>query len=238
MKIKATLIGISMMATAATPAMARETAAILAVSWQPAFCEGHQDKPECKSQTESRFDAGHFALHGLWPLGENYCGVAADVRAEDENGNWNALPALSLSDGLRKTLAKVMPGTQSDLQRHEWVKHGTCTRFTPENYFQTSVDLLEQLNGSEVARLFQSNIGRELSADEIAKAFDSAFGRNAKNRIKISCVADGDRQLIDEITIGLSDKYAPGTSLEDLIQGAGRTAIGCDGGIVDPAGPQ
>ena len=43
---------------------------------------------------------------------------------------------------------------------------------------------------------------------------------------------------LDEITIGLSDKYAPGTSLEDLIQGAGRTAIGCDGGIVDPAGLQ
>ncbi|MGV0819207.1 ribonuclease T2 family protein [Martelella sp. AMO21009] len=238
MKIRAALIAITIVAAATTPTMARGTAAILAVSWQPAFCEGHQDRPECKSQRESRYDAGHFSLHGLWPLGENYCGVAADVRATDENGNWNALPALTLSDGLRKSLAKVMPGTQSDLQRHEWVKHGTCTRFTPENYFQTSVDLLEQLNGSEVAKLFQANIGTELSADEIAKAFDSAFGRGAKNRIKISCVADGDRQLIDEITIGLSDKYAPGTSLEDLIQGAGRTAIGCDSGIVDPAGLQ
>ncbi|AJY46728.1 ribonuclease T2 family protein [Martelella endophytica] len=238
MKLKAAIIGISLTAMAAVPAMARETAAILAVSWQPAFCEGHQDKPECKSQTDSRYDAGHFSLHGLWPLGDNYCDVAADVRAEDENGNWNALPALSLSDGLRETVAKVMPGTQSNLQRHEWVKHGTCTRFTPENYFQTSVDLLEQLNGSDVAKLFQSSIGKELSADEIAKAFNGAYGRGAKDRIKISCVTDGDRQLIDEITIGLSDKYAPGTSLEDLIQGAGSTSIGCPGGIVDAAGYQ
>ena len=40
---------------------------VLAVSWQPAFCEGHADKPECASQTEARFDASNLTLHGLWP---------------------------------------------------------------------------------------------------------------------------------------------------------------------------
>ena len=40
---------------------------VLAISWQPSFCQGNQYKKECKSQTEDRFDATNFTLHGLWP---------------------------------------------------------------------------------------------------------------------------------------------------------------------------
>ncbi|TCT40307.1 ribonuclease T2 family protein [Martelella mediterranea] len=236
-QLVAALIGIVGL-SAASPALAAKTDALLAVSWQPAFCEGHSDRAECKSQTSARYDASHFSLHGLWPMNDEYCGVSDAERATDESGAWSKLPALSLSSDLEAELKKVMPGVQSNLQRHEWVKHGTCTRFTPENYYQTATELLNQLNGSVVAELFKSHIGKQLSSDEIVKAFDSAFGRNAGRRVKVSCVSDGNRVLIDEITIGLSKQYAPGTSLEDLIQGAGSTSIGCDGGIVDAAGLQ
>ncbi|MGO7565546.1 hypothetical protein ACC754_41935, partial [Rhizobium johnstonii] len=30
----------------------------------------------------------------------------------------------------KTALAKAMPGTQSGLERHEWVKHGTCTKMS------------------------------------------------------------------------------------------------------------
>ena len=40
---------------------------VLAASWQPSFCETKPDKDECESQTGDRFDATHFAIHGLWP---------------------------------------------------------------------------------------------------------------------------------------------------------------------------
>ena len=40
---------------------------VLAVNWQLAFCETRSRLPECRSQTEDRFDASHFTLHGLWP---------------------------------------------------------------------------------------------------------------------------------------------------------------------------
>ena len=40
---------------------------VLALSWQPAFCEGRPDKSECRTQTQNRFDANNFVLHGLWP---------------------------------------------------------------------------------------------------------------------------------------------------------------------------
>ena len=58
---------------------------MLAVTWQPAFCQLHARKPECGSQTSDRFDATHFTLHGLWPQprAKEYCGVSAALRDLD-----------------------------------------------------------------------------------------------------------------------------------------------------------
>src|SRR6266536_5805604 len=41
--------------------------AVLALSWQPSFCETHSSKPECAAETAASFEATHFTLHGLWP---------------------------------------------------------------------------------------------------------------------------------------------------------------------------
>ncbi len=38
---------------------------VFAVNWQLGFCETKPDKSECITQTEQRFDAIHFSLHGL-----------------------------------------------------------------------------------------------------------------------------------------------------------------------------
>jgi ribonuclease T2 len=35
---------------------------VLAVSWQPAFCETRPRLPECRSQTADRFDASNFRI--------------------------------------------------------------------------------------------------------------------------------------------------------------------------------
>ena len=50
---------------------------VLAISWQAGFCETRPRLPECRSQTNKRYDANHFALHGLWPQPGNlaYCDV-------------------------------------------------------------------------------------------------------------------------------------------------------------------
>ena len=58
-------------------AQVKKTFALLAASWQPAFCEQRPDRPECASQTATRYDANHFALHGLWPGPRNnsYCNI-------------------------------------------------------------------------------------------------------------------------------------------------------------------
>lgn len=212
---------------------------ILAASWQPAFCQTNQKKPECASQTRDRFDATNFTLHGLWPMRQNYCGVSKEEQAADKDGDWRSLPEVKLTPENAAALAKAMPGTQSALERHEWTKHGTCTKLSADAYFGTAVRLIGDLNASAVRELFAANVGKSVSADQIKAAFDKSFGAGAADRVKMSCRRAGGVRVISELTIGLSeDAVAPGSAdnLGTLIQGAGRTSFGCDQGVVDAAG--
>lgn len=210
---------------------------ILAASWQPAFCEGAPNRPECESLGQKRFDATHFALHGLWPLDE-YCGISQTQRDYDAAGRWSQLMPVELDGATRTALDLAMPGTRSQLERHEWTKHGSCYGADASRYFGTAILLLSALNGSEVQQLFASSIGRQLSARRIRAAFDSAFGAGAGDRVKISCKDDGDRRLIDEITLGLYGTPGDTPNLGDLLLAARPTSVGCDGGIVDAVGLQ
>jgi len=40
---------------------------LLALTWQPSFCENKPNRKECRTQTTNRYDAKHWSLHGLWP---------------------------------------------------------------------------------------------------------------------------------------------------------------------------
>lgn len=214
-----------------------KTTSILAASWQPAFCETKPGKPECKSQTADRYDANHFALHGLWPMRKNYCGVdQADIDA-DKKGRWTDLPEVKLSAATRDALDKLMPGTQSALERHEWIKHGTCTNLSQEAYFSEAIALMDALNTSKVSALFAANVGKAVTQDQVQSAFDASFGAGAGQRIKMRCEQDGDRRIVTELTIGLGDGDEK-TSLADRIQAAGGTKFDCNQGIVDPVGLQ
>ena len=216
---------------------------ILAISWQPGFCETKPDKVECQSQTEDRFDASHFSLHGLWPQprANVYCQVPEGEIANDKASKWDQLPEVVLEAATRTELEKVMPGAQSKLDRHEWTKHGTCYGDTMEVYYADSLQLMRQLNESPVQALFAGRIDAELSSDEISDAFEESFGAGAGSRIRVSCSNDpsNGRRMIGEITIALSGPIDSSTKIADLMFAAAPTNDrGCPKGIVDKAGFQ
>lgn len=217
----------------------RKADAILAISWQPAFCETHSRKKECRSQTSSRYDASHFALHGLWPQprSKSYCGVSDKDIQRDKRGKWLQISRLELSSDLRTNLQKVMPGYQSGLQRHEWIKHGSCYSDTPQKYFADSLLLMEQLNGSALRDLFAGNIGKRVTVEQIRKAVDENFGTGSGLRVRVQCIDDSGRRLISELTLAL---------VGDVDDNVGKLLLAalpddkksCPGGIVDPVGQQ
>ncbi len=215
---------------------------ILALSWQPAFCEGHADKKECKFASADDYEAKNFALHGLWPQPRSnvLCNVSAADKAADDNHRWEKLPAPELSAATKAALDKVMPGTQSNLERHEWIKHGTCYGAPAEQYYMDAVRLVEAVNASPVQALVSANVGKLIKTADLRAAFDAAFGKGAGLRVRVACDRDtgknGDRLLISEITIGLRGDIAGGASMGDLILGSLPTDAGCTAGMIDPAG--
>jgi len=207
---------------------------LLAISWQPGFCQSHQTKPECESQTGTRFDATHFTLHGLWPQprGNDYCNVSNRDKRLDKRGAWCQLPAPMLSDETFDDLTLTMPGVASCLQRHEWIKHGTCYGEPAESYFREALALMDQLNDSPVRELFAEHIGEPLGADTIRKSFDTAFGAGSGDKVGLSC-SNG---LITELRIHIAGDIQPATPLSSLLAAGANADSGCRSGRVDAAG--
>jgi ribonuclease T2 len=213
---------------------------ILALSWEPAFCESMPGKPECKFASPDNHDAQNLSLHGLWPQPRSnvYCNVDPATVALDENHRWEKLPRPELTQATQHALDKVMPGTKSKLERHEWIKHGTCFPGGAEAYFRESVRLTEEINQSAVQDFLVANIGKRIETRDLIAAFDRAFGVEAGQRVRVACKDDGGRLLISELTIGLRGDVADGTSLSELMMASTPTDPGCRSGIVDPAGRQ
>jgi ribonuclease T2 len=221
-------------AAAAPSPASKQPFYVLAVSWEPSFCATEPGKPECQIETPSSADASRLSLHGLWPDPDEYCNVPSDVVALDRQSRFRDLPAVNLSEQVRDALDQVMPGTKSALERHEWVKHGTCAAgATPDAYFTAASALIGQLNASEVGALFANNVGAQITTAQIQKAMNDSFGAGAGDRIKVSCKGSHGNRMIMEITIGLQGQIVETPDLAPLIAAAPPVSdSGCPSGLV------
>jgi ribonuclease T2 len=223
-------------APAAAPGGGKATH-VLALGWEPAFCEEHGDKAECQRETQQTFDATHFILHGLWPqpIGNFYCGVDRSLQMADRHSHWWELPEPELSAPTRVRLTAVMPGVLSGLERHEWIKHGTCFHSDANAYFNRAAQLAEAVNASAAQALFEKRIGQRVSAEEIRAAFDKTFGAGAGDRVEVHCQGDGDEREISEIVVSLAGDVSGSAPLADLIRAAPAVDAKCPGGNVAEA---
>jgi ribonuclease T2 len=208
---------------------------VLALTWHPAFCEMQPRARECRGRGGERLVA-----HGLWPQAgdRSYCGVAAEVVALDEAGRWRDLPPVTLAPATRDAMQWAMPGAASFLDRHEWLKHGTCYGGEPDGYFADLAGLALAVEDSGVGDFLAAHTGREVDANDIRSAFDRAFGQGAGARVRVDCVDDGGRTLIDGLTVELRGEITPEADLGTLMRAAARVPEGCPAGVIDRAGQQ
>ncbi len=228
-----------------TPVTGSESAEnVLAISWQPAFCETRPGKTECQSLNagDLPITETQFSIHGLWPQprGNVYCGVPDAAKQLDGAGRWSDLPAVEMDADTREALDVAMPGTASLLERHEWIKHGTCYGGAggSDEYYDDTLHLLAAINQSSVADFMASHVGGQIATAELRALFDDEFGQGAGDRVQFHCGGDGGRVLIQELTLALSGVIGPDAKLGDLLLAADPVSLGCGSGTVDPAGLQ
>lgn len=204
-----------------------------ALSWEPTFCEAMRDKTECRAETPASWEASHFTLHGLWPQPRRnqFCGVDPKLSALDDQHQWDALPEPELSPQTRAALNIAMPGTMSNLQRHEWIKHGTCyPAGNAEQYFKDEMRLAAEVNASAVQQLFSANKGKQLTAAQIDAKFEESFGKGAADHVQLECDKQG---RIAGFTMNLRGDIPGGADLKTLLAAGDPAQNKCDGGLVD-----
>jgi ribonuclease T2 len=191
---------------------------VLALSWQPAFCESHRSKKECAINFDASYQkAGNFTLHGLWPnreaCGTNYGNCEHQRRQRD----FCQYPAIEMSPEVVKQLRQAMPGTASCLERHEWWKHGTCQLdWDSSQYFEVALDLTGQFNDSGMKKYMAGNMGNRVKTDDFLKQVDNALGAGASERLQVLCTGG----KLTDVYISLPARILPGARLNELVMRA------------------
>lgn len=165
---------------------------VMALSWQSGYCEieGRTDI-ECQTQTADSFSGWALSIHGLWPQSGDYCNVPPEIKAldqaeiADKKTRWHPLPALDLTPDTRALLDLYMPGRQSHLDRHEWIKHGTCSGVDPETYYRVSVRLAREANETATARFLRESIGQTLTCPALVERLTRDYGQAALPAIRL-----------------------------------------------------
>ena len=171
----------------------------LAISWEPAFCMTVSGKPECASETPTRQDAHVFSLHGLWPQSGSYCGATSAQKSEDQAGEWSMLPPVTLSAATESALQAEMPGTQSYLERHEWIEHGTCSGLSQQNFFAPTLAMLDGINASNLGSTVSANVGGHVTLSQLQAAARLDYGTYASTDIEYLCISSGGRSYLEEV---------------------------------------
>jgi len=193
---------------------------VLALTWQPAFCEGKPDKAECKITDPKAYQAKHFTLHGLWP-NKKSCdtsyGFCGDIKRQ--KSNFCDYPAVQLDADSTASLAEVMPSVTSGscLERHEWYKHGTCqANWSMAGYFDLAADLVRQFNDAGAAYFMNRRIGQQVRTEDFVTRVVAVLGTAARDRIKLSC----NQGMLVEVQLNLSADLKPSDDLEKLLVNA------------------
>jgi ribonuclease T2 len=161
---------------------------VFAQSWYPTFCISGP-KNECKNLTE--YMKKNLSPHGLWPNKNSakkfsnhpsYCinsnGCEIDKSCDVD---WRTIQNSTLNN-----IQTMMP---TNLMQHEWRKHGTCSTYNQDHYFQNILSLQTKYKTPDIIAV---NIGKNLSYKEILEAL------GGKDRVNILCKTINNQQYLEQ----------------------------------------
>jgi ribonuclease I len=162
---------------------------VFAQSWYPTFCISGP-KNECKNLTE--YMKKNLSPHGLWPNKNSvknfsnhpsYCINSSGCESDKScDVDWKTIHS--------STLEKIQTMMPTNLMRHEWKKHGTCSAYNQEHYFQNILSLQAKY---KIPNIIVVNIGKNLSYKEILEEF------GGKDRVNILCKTINNQQYLEQV---------------------------------------
>lgn len=193
---------------------------VLALSWQPAFCQAYgyeKGKPECLQLRSNSFQASHLVLHGLWPsqrnCGQHYSYCLGSIRSRNCD-----YPPLSLSAAVATSLKQMMPSYAhgSCLERYEWNKHGSCQSLSADDYYSLAIRLNKEVNQTALGQFLHEHLGYTVQRGQLREMIRRSFGQNTTRKVYLGCK----KGLLVDIYIQLPALIPANESLQTLVQKA------------------
>ncbi len=184
-----------------------------AAMWFPGICQAWTNVGEvCGKERDNPQVNQRFTLHGLWPSepqsftqdGHNAptwwrygCYWYDADKKIPESAD---LPPILLPDGLQQHLNRVMPLTQTHLDRHEYTKHIACFGPNPAQYFTTATAMIDALNHSEFAHWMGAHRGKTVSRQALLNAFALGFKQRDASAMQLKCESHPDSHVKNILT--------------------------------------
>jgi ribonuclease T2 len=152
----------------------------LVLSWSPTHCAENSRGPSDTQCGRQRARPYHFVLHGLWPQYE---------RGYPEFCRTRTRPFVP--NAVIDRMMDIMPSR--GLIIHQYKKHGTCSGYSPADYFKASRLIFERVQIPEIYRAPKDALLR--TPQELVADFTAANPKLEPAMVRIVCRRGGGNQL-------------------------------------------
>lgn len=162
---------------------------VFAQSWYPIFCTSGP-KNECKNLT--KYMKKNLSPHGLWPNKNSvknfskhpsYC-INSNGCETDKSCD------VDLKTIRSSTLKKIQTMMPTNLMKHEWHKHGTCSTYNQDYYFKNILYLQTKYKTPNIIAV---NIGKNLSYNVLLRAF------GGDQKVNLLCKSMNNQQYLEQV---------------------------------------
>jgi ribonuclease T2 len=190
----------------------RQDSYVLAVTWQPGFCEHFPfkgKKPECDAMNGGKLEAKTLSLHGLWP-NKKECGT--------RYGSCPG-PQFALSRDTIEKIAPWMPNFyyERTFGAYEWNKHGKCQDLAPDDYFIKAVSAVRVVNDSEVGKIVLGNAGKSIRVADFFARVKARHGAKVADSLTLVC---SQHKYLQEIRVTLPLEFGTDRDLPHMVGNA------------------
>jgi ribonuclease I len=206
--IAAALSGISAAPSAQANSIDHYT---LIMSWTPGLCWEQPQRAECADLSLRRYDGRNLAFLALRPdppednMRDQYCFAGMGDPDLDQSRRWCDMDEVRVrSKDLKAALDEVMPVTRSCQERGIWARYGTCSLFSPDEYFSRGVKLAKRMAGTLINVRLGGAAGQTIKKDDLNAYFEMQFGEGSAKSLLLVCKSEAGKAHLLEVQVSVT----------------------------------